>query len=106
MLFFILYSQIVFSNSSFLYFLFYIKTILILKKKSKTRPYSHIEKVQVAIGVGDGSLKLQLPRQKMIPQLYDICSKCLEYEAEDRPTFQKIVKQKKNHFHFFIQLDF
>jgi hypothetical protein len=55
------------------------------------RPYTNIEAVQVAVGVADGSLKLQLPRQKMSQLLFDILQQCFIYEPEGRPTFEKLV---------------
>ena len=75
------WSVLKFSNN----FLFILQNKTIKKK----RPYSEIEAVQVAVSVADGSLKLQLPRQKMIPQLYDICSKCLEYEKNETQKREK-----------------
>ena len=48
----------------------------------------------MAIGVADGSLKLELPKQRM-GVVYDICQKCLEINPENRPNFQEIVSKKK-----------
>jgi len=55
------------------------------------KPYPSSDPVQVAIGVADGTLKLELPKNKMSPQIFEICQKCLTFEFNQRPSFEKIV---------------
>jgi hypothetical protein len=53
--------------------------------------YTDMPLVQIATRVGCKDLKLEIPQG--IPVFSDLMSNCMEYEVEDRPTFEQVVER-------------